>query len=95
MLQGIATFILNYFNYVSGIIISFLLVFIAFKIIKRYKSKNIAVIWESYFDKYNNLNTKKYIEYKGKKHILECVLYDNLKDEYYTVIDNNRVYLDI
>lgn len=95
MLANLSVFFLNYLNYVSGILTSFLLIYVAFKMIKRVRNKKIDVIFDSYMDSYGNVNMRKIINYKGSTHILESILEDKDKNEYYTVIDNKKVFLNL
>jgi hypothetical protein len=95
MLANLSVFFLNYLNYVSGILTSLILVYIAIKAIKRVKNKKIDVIFDSYMDSYGNVNMRKVINYKGTTHILESILEDKDTNDYYTVIDNKKVFLNL
>lgn len=95
MLANLSVFFLNYLNYVSGILVSVFLVFVAFKMIKRVANRKIDVIFDSYMDSYGNVNMRKVINYKGTTHILESILEDKYTNDYYTVIDNKKVFLNL
>ena len=96
MLASLSIIFLNYLNYISGVLVSIILLVIAFKAIRKINAnKKIAIDYESYFDSFGNINMRKYIKYKGTTHIIESILEDKNKNEYYTVIDNKKVYLDI
>lgn len=95
MLANLSVFFLNYLNYVSGILVSLILVFVAVKMIKRVRNNKVDVIIDEYIDSYGNMNTKKVINYKGTTHILESILEDKDTNDYYTVIDNKKVFLNL
>lgn len=95
MLANLSVFFLNYLNYVSGILTSLILIYVAFKMIKRVRNKKIDVIFDSYMDSYGNVNMRKVINYKGTTHILESILEDKDTNDYYTVIDNKKVFLNL
>ena len=95
MLANLSVFVLNYLNYVSGILVSLILVYIAIKAIKRVTNRKIDVIFDSYMDSYGNINMRKVINYKGTTHILESILEDKDTNDYYTVIDNKKVFLNL
>lgn len=95
MLANLSVFFLNYLNYVSGILTSLILIYVAFKMIKRVRNKKIDVIFDSYIDSYGNVNMRKVINYKGSTHILESILEDKDTNDYYTVIDNKKVFLNL
>lgn len=95
MLANLSVFFLNYLNYVSGILVSLILVYIAIKAIKRLPNNKIDVIYDSYMDSYGNVNMRKVIYYKGNTHILESILEDKDTNDYYTVIDNKKVFLNL
>jgi peroxiredoxin family protein len=95
MLANLSVFFLNYLNYISGILVSVFLVYVAIKAIKRVRNKKIDVIFDSYMDSYGNVNMRKIINYKGSTHILESILEDKDTNDYYTVIDNKKVFLNL
>lgn len=95
MLANLSVFFLNYLNYVAGILTSVFLIYVAFKMIKRVRNKKIDVIFDSYMDSYGNINMRKVINYKGTTHILESILEDKDTNDYYTVIDNKKVFLNL
>lgn len=95
MLANLSVFFLNYLNYVSGILTSLILIYVAFKMIKRVRNKKIDVIFDSYMDSYGNVNMRNVINYKGTTRILESILEDKDTNDYYTVIDNKKVFLNL
>lgn len=95
MLANLSVFFLNYINYVSGILVSLILVYLSIKAIKRVTNRKIDVIFDSYKDSYGNVNMRKVINYKGTTHILESILEDTDTNDYYTVIDNKKVFLNL
>lgn len=95
MLANLSVFFLNYLNYVSGILLSLILVYIVIKAIKRVTNRKIDVIFYSYMDSYGNVNMRRVINYKGTTHILESILEDKDTNDYYTVIDNKKVFLNL